>query len=254
MTTADLFSSTPEPQVQPSFALPAAPGYSVQALPDAPGWRVQVPDGELLYIPGFFNEKISNRTLQYLQEYEQGDWRNTDWKSLSPQALQALRFQHIDWEQDHIRMYGKTHPLPRLTAWYGDPGAAYTYSGIKSEPKPWNPCLLYLREHIERYSGARFNSVLLNWYRNGEDYLNWHTDDEKELGTNPTIASVNFGETRDFQLRRNSDHQQKITIALQHGTLLLMQGALQHHWEHAVPVRKRVAGSRFNLTFRLIHF
>ncbi len=235
------------------IALPQQEGYSADFLPEHKGWRVQVPGGALLYVPQFFSEKISNRSLEYLQEYEQGDWQSTDWKSLSTAQLQALRFKNIAWEQDHIQIFGKTHPLPRLTAWYGDPGAAYTYSGIQSEPKPWNTGLLYMREQIQAISGARFNSVLLNWYRNGEDYLNWHADDEKELGSNPVIASINFGATRDFQLRRNSDHQQKITIPLEHGTLLLMQGALQHHWQHAVPVRKRVKTSRFNLTFRWIH-
>ncbi len=253
MTTTDLFGSDQASPNQAPFALPASDGYSARPLSQPNGWHIVVPDGELLYIPQFFSEKVSNRTLEYLQEYEQGDWRRTNWKHLSPDAQRALRFKHIAWEQDHIRMYGQTHPLPRLTAWYGDPGAAYTYSGIPSEPKPWNAGLLYLRELIQNYSGHRFNSALLNWYRNGDDYLNWHTDDEKELGPNPTIASVNFGQTRDFQLRRTTDHQQKITIPLAHGTLLLMQGALQHHWQHAVPVRKRVTGSRFNLTFRWIH-
>ena len=112
--------------------------------------------------------------------------------------------------------------------------------------------LLYLKHEIERVVGHEFNSVLLNWYRDGEDYLNWHADDEKELGVNPVIGSVNFGETRDFLLRRNTDASQKITIPLKHGTLLVMSGELQHHWQHSVPKRKRVRGSRFNLTFRRI--
>src|SRR5690606_15717201 len=135
-------------------------------------------------------------------------------------------------------------PLPRLTAWYGDSGKSYTYSGIKSEPNEWNKGLLYLKQQIERVAGVEFNSVLLNWYRDGEDYLSWHADDEKELGLNPVIASVNFGETRDFFLRRNVDKSQKITIPLRHGTLLVMSGELQHHWQHSVPKRKRVDGSR----------
>jgi alkylated DNA repair dioxygenase AlkB len=97
-----------------------------------------------------------------------------------------------------------------------------------------------------------FNSVLLNWYRDGEDHLSWHSDDEKELGKNPIIASANFGESRDFVVRLKSDHSQKITFPLKHGTLLIMKGELQHYWEHAVPKRKNVQRSRFNMTFRRI--
>src|SRR5690606_5684989 len=124
------------------------------------------------------------------------DWRTAKWKMLSPEQLAAIRFTNIAWKQDSINMYGKTVPLPRLTAWYGDSGKSYTYSGIKSEPNEWNKGLLYLKHQIERVSSVEFNSVLLNWYRDGEDYLSWHADDEKELGLNPVIASVNFGETR----------------------------------------------------------
>ena len=98
----------------------------------------------------------------------------------------------------------------------------------------------------------KFNSVLLNWYRNGNDHLNWHADDEKELGRNPTIASVNFGETRDFIVRRKDDRTRRLVLPLKHGTLLLMRGALQHHWEHSVPKRLEARRSRFNLTFRRI--
>ena len=180
------------------------------------------------------------------------DWLRRLAPSLTPEQLAAIRFTNIAWKQDNINMYGKTVPLPRLTAWYGDSGKSYTYSGIKSEPNEWNKGLLYLKHQIERVAGVEFNSVLLNWYRDGEDYLSWHADDEKELGLNPVIASVNFGETRDFFLRRNVDKSQRISIPLKHGTLLIMSGALQHHWQHSVPKRKRVDGSRFNLTFRKI--
>ena len=251
----DLFSDQTDPQQPPlpPLSLPDLPGYAQQYDSALEAWRIQVPDGQLLYAPDFFNAKVCARCTAYFQEFDGGDWQHMDWKSLDAQALAGIPFKHLRWEQDHINMYGKTIPLPRWTAWYGDPGAAYAYSGIKSEPKPWNEGLLYLKERVEAATQTRFNSVLLNWYRDGQDSLNWHADDERELGSRPTIASVNFGETRDFVLRRNDDHQQKICIPLAAGTLLVMAGDLQQHWQHAVPVRKRVHGSRFNLTFRWIH-
>ena len=101
-----------------------------------------------------------------------------------------------------------------------------------------------IKEQIEKVAGTQFNSVLMNWYRNGEDYLNWHTDDEPELGKNPTIASVNFGETRDFRVCHKDDHQLKFTVPLQHGSLLIMSGEMQHFWQHEVPKRKKVQHSR----------
>lgn len=246
----DLFGTPPHAL---PFGLPALPGYSHTFDAALGGWRIQVPGGQLLYIADFFDTQVCARILAFFQEYEGGDWQNTDWKTLDAQALEQTAFKNIRWKQDHIRMYGKTLALPRWTAWYGDAGAGYAYSGIKSEPNPWNTGLLYLKKRVEAACGARFNSVLLNWYRDGQDSLNWHADDERELGPSPTIASVNFGQTRDFLLRRNDDHQQKLCIPLPAGTLLLMAGELQQHWQHAVPVRKRVAGSRFNLTFRWIH-
>ena len=234
------------------FDLPSGEGYSVRELDGADGYRISVPHGELDYIERFFSRKISDRSVEYFQENDTLDWRVANWKQLTPEQLAEIRFLNILWKQDSIKLYGKTIPLPRLTAWYGDSGKSYKYAGIRSEPNEWNKGLLYLKEETERLAGVVFNSVLLNWYRDGEDYLNWHADDEKELGLNPVIGSVNFGETRDFLLRRNLDPPQKIALPLKHGTLLIMRGELQHYWQHSVPKRKRVNGSRFNLTFRQI--
>ena len=234
------------------FAIPSADGYEIHGLSELDGYRIIVPDGELIYIRNFFPKKISDRTVEYFQENDKVDWRTVKWKELTKEQLESIRFTNIFWKQDHISLYGKTMLLPRLTAWYGDSGKSYKYAGIKSEPNEWNKGLLYLKQEIERFADVKFNSVLLNWYRDGEDSLSWHADDEKELGINPVICSVNFGETRDFLLRRNIDKSQKITIPLEHGTLLIMRGELQHHWQHSVPKRKRVNGSRFNLTFRRI--
>lgn len=234
------------------FSLPQAPEYTAEWVEALGGYLISVPNGELIYIEHFFNQKISDRSVEYFLENNANDWRNTAWQDLPTEQFARIRFNHINWKQDSIRMYGKTVPLPRLTAWYGDSNKSYTYSGITSTPNQWNKGLLYLKAQIEQCAGVAFNSVLLNWYRNGEDYLNWHADDEPELGKNPTIASANFGETRDFLLKENITGH-KITLPLKHGTLLIMRGALQHHWQHSVPKRKKVQGSRFNLTFRHIN-
>lgn len=244
----DLFSSGPTLP----FALPVGDGFRASWNEQANGFDVTVPGGEFFYADHFFNTAWSDRMVAYMQENTTRDWRTADWPNMPTDVLENTDFTNIRWKQDSINLYNKSIPLPRLTAWYGDPGAAYTYSGIKSEPNPWNEGLLHIKRRIEEATGGNFNSVLLNWYRNGQDSLNWHADDEKELGVDPVIASANFGASRDFQLRRNNDPTQKITMPLKHGTLLVMRGALQRHWKHAVPKRKKVETSRFNLTFRTI--
>lgn len=159
---------------------------------------------------------------------------------------------HIEWQAEEIVMFGKKVMQPRLTAWYGDEGTAYTYSGLTLEPHPWTDALLRIRGDIERATGHRFNSVLLNLYRHGQDSMGWHSDDEPELGVNPTIASLSLGQPRRFHLRHKQDHQLKQQLALQHGSLLVMGGALQHHWQHRLPKSQRPMSARINLTFRYI--
>jgi alkylated DNA repair dioxygenase AlkB len=247
---ADLF---PSPRRSLPFSLPDAPGFAATWNERWEGYDVAVPGGEFFYAQHFFNKAWSDRAFAYFQENASRDWRQIDWRQVSPETLDELAFEHIRWRQDKIKLYGKEIPLPRLTAWHGDPGAAYTYSGIKSEPAPWTEGLLHIRRRIEEAAECRFNCVLLNWYRDGKDSLSWHADDEKELGDDPVIASANFGATRDFQLRHNDDPAAKVTLPLEHGTLLVMKGALQRHWKHAVPKRSGVSRSRFNLTFRYIH-
>lgn len=234
------------------FDIPMHEGYFVHGLADLEGYRIVVPDGEIIYVENFFSKKISDRSVEYFLENDTVDWRDFKWKSLTQEQFEKIRFNNVLWRQDYIKLYGKKIPLPRLTAWYGDSGKSYKYAGIKSEPNEWNKGLLYLKHEVERLAEVEFNSVLLNWYRDGEDSLSWHADDERELGINPIIGSVNFGETRDFLLRRNIDQSQKITLTLKHGTLLIMRGELQHKWQHSVPKRKHIAKSRFNLTFRRI--
>lgn len=247
----DLFQDNED--ILPPFHLPKEMKISVYWDEDLKVFKINIPNGELLFSESFFGKKISDRSFEYFQENNCLDWRKTKWREIEDDQLEDVEFTNVRWKHDRINMYGKMIPLPRLTSWYGDAGKSYTYSGIKSKPNPWNKGLSYIKREVEKISMTTFNSVLLNWYRDGEDYLSWHADDEKELGRNPEIASVNFGETRDFVLRRNDDPSKKIVIPLKHGTLLIMRGETQRFWQHSVPKRKKVTGSRFNLTFRKIH-
>jgi alkylated DNA repair dioxygenase AlkB len=159
----------------------------------------------------------------------------------------------VAWEQRTIRLFGQEFPQPRLTAWYGDPAARYIYSGLTWEPRPWTPALLRLRQRLETATGARFNSVLLNLYRDGRDGMGWHADDEPELGAEPVIASLSLGATRRFRLRpRAGLAHPPLSIDLPSGSLLLMRGGTQRHWQHALPKTARPLGPRLNLTFRWV--
>lgn len=244
----DLFDNSDN---QLPFELPNHESVNYHWSDTSKSFEIIIPKGKLIYAPNFFNQKISDRSVEYFLENSSGYPQDTPWKELSEEDFAKIKFDNINWKQEYINLYGRK-PLPRITAWYGDEGKSYIYSGIFQHPHAWNKGLSYIKQQVEQITKINFNSVLLNWYRNGEDYLNWHTDDEKELGENPIIASVNFGETRDFQLRYNQDHDLKLNIPLTHGSLLIMSGELQHYWQHCVPKRKRVNGSRFNLTFRKI--
>jgi alkylated DNA repair dioxygenase AlkB len=159
----------------------------------------------------------------------------------------------IHWKQEEIKYYGKIYPVPRKTAWYGYEGFDYSYSGINCNPEPWTKELLFLKNEIEKFlPGVDFNSVLLNMYRNGNDKVSWHSDDEKELGINPTIASLSIGETRRFDLKHKDNPELQYKFELTPGSLIIMRGALQHYWLHQIPVQKKVTHPRINLTFRTI--
>lgn len=172
-------------------------------------------------------------------------------RELADSAFLALQ-QEVSWQQDHIVMMGKRIPLPRLTAWFGDAGRDYTYSGIAMASSPWTPTLSQLRTLVENLADTKFNSVLCNLYRSGDDGLSWHSDDEPELGQQPTIGSVNLGESRRFLLRRRDDHSVKAELVLAHGDVLIMRGLTQALCEHSVPKTKKSLGPRINLTFRRI--
>jgi len=157
----------------------------------------------------------------------------------------------IQWKQESMNMYGKKIDFPRLTAWYGDNDKPYSFSGITLQPHPWTTEISDIKSRIEAECRVKFNSVLLNRYRNGNDSISWHTDAEPELGKNPVIASVNFGATRKFQLRHIKT-KEKVEIELSNGSLLIMSGELQHFWQHQVPKTSKPVGERINLTFRVI--
>lgn len=167
------------------------------------------------------------------------------------ELLAGLR-QGIDWQPEEIVIFGARRPVPRLVAWHGDPSAHYTYSGTAHVPRPWTPELQRVRERVQGLTGARFNAVLLNLYRDGRDGMGWHADDEPELGAEPMIASVSLGATRRFCLRHRGRKDRKLDLSLEHGCLLLMAGSTQRHWVHAVPKTTRPVGERINLTFRLV--
>lgn len=169
-------------------------------------------------------------------------------------ALLTHLTEAVAWEQRSISLFGKTHPQPRLTAWYGDPEARYAYSGLAWEPKPWLPALADLRQRVEAAAGCRFNSVLLNLYRDGRDSMGWHSDDEPELGPAPTIASLSLGAERRFRLRPRAGMMaaKPFGVDLPHGSLLLMHPPTQAEWQHALPKTARPVGPRLNLTFRWV--
>lgn len=227
-------------------------GFSLEFNSKESIYYINVPNGKLIYAEHFFEKKISDRSLEYFLENDTVDWKNNNWKNFEKEKLSEINFKNINWNHDKIKLYGKEMFLPRFSAWYGDYNKPYTYSGLTLHPNPWNKGLLYIKEKIEELANCNFNSVLMNWYRDGEDYISWHTDAEKELGINPIIGSVNFGGTRRFLIRRNDDHSLKLEFPLKHGTVLIMSGELQHFWQHSVPKEKKVKQTRINLTFRTI--
>jgi alkylated DNA repair dioxygenase AlkB len=182
-------------------------------------------DGEVFYFPNFISVKESDDFLIALK-------------------------QHVLWKHEPIRMFGKWIYQPRLTALYGDPNIPYSYSGIQMQATPYLPILVNIKNRIEQKISHPFTHVLLNYYRNGQDSMGWHRDNEKSLGKEPIIASLSFGETRTFQMRRYDNKSNKVNIELEHGSLLIMKGKSQECWEHQLPKSKGIFGERINLTFR----
>ena len=204
---------------------------------------------ELLKIKKFQrNNKVEIITIDgYVSLYE--NLFNTE----DSQNLFLELLNDIIWQQENIKRFGQSIPLPRLTAWYGDAGKSYTYSGITMNPLIWTRPLLTIKNKIEKITKHRFNSVLLNQYRHRKDSVSWHSDDEPELGKEPIIASVSFGATRQFMLKHKFKADIKpISLNLNNGSLLLMKGKTQECWLHQVPKTGKEVATRINLTFRTI--
>ena len=186
-----------------------------------------LPDSDIIYYPNFFDKEKADEFFEKLK---------TD----------------IPWQQDDITVFGKKYPQPRLTSLFGNEGKPYSYSNIVMKPHSWNSLLMFIKNQIEEVCPENFTTVLLNYYRDGKDSNGWHADNEKELGTNPVIASVSFGAERSFHLQHNSIKEQKLKINLEHGSLLIMKGTTQHFWKHQIPKTAKPIGPRINLTFRII--
>ncbi|MBI3712461.1 MAG: alpha-ketoglutarate-dependent dioxygenase AlkB [Burkholderiales bacterium] len=196
-------------------------------LSDSESEDIQLEDAHLRYFPHFLDEKKADLALQQL---------------LSETA----------WRQEEIRIAGIARKQPRLSAWLGDPNAHYSYSGLHLAPSPWTPTILQLRREIQDLCLCTFNSVLLNLYRDQQDAMGWHSDDEKELGSQPNIASLSLGASRQFLLKHKTKKDQRYSMALQHGSLLLMSGNTQSHWLHSIARETTPCAARINLTFRHI--
>jgi alkylated DNA repair dioxygenase AlkB len=177
----------------------------------------------------------------------------SDWLSSTEAglALTAL-LNEVPWTQHQVRLFGRSLPAPRLSAWIGDPGASYTYSRTRHEPQPWTPVLSQLRQRLCTELGADFNSVLVNRYRDGRDSMGWHADDEAELGAEPLIASVSLGATRRMHFRPRQSGSASTSLDLESGSLLLMSGGTQQHYQHAINKTRTKVAERINLTFRSI--
>ena len=188
---------------------------------------IELPDAELKYWPAAFSAAEALGLVTRLR----GD---------------------LDWHSEEVVIFAERRRVPRLVAWYGNSDAVYTYSGVRHEPQAFTADLAMIRERVQTLSGARFNSVLANLYRDGRDGMGWHADDERELGTNPVIASVSLGATRRFVLRHRRRKALTHALDLEPGSLLLMAGATQHHWLHALPKTQREVGERINLTYRWV--
>lgn len=170
----------------------------------------------------------------------------------SAQWLAAL-LAETPWKQDYMEIQGRAVPLPRLTAWYGDRAQPYTYSTITLRPKTWTPTLRAIKTTVEALTQHRYTSVLLNLYRDGQDSVSWHSDNETELGQLPVIASVSFGATRRFSLKHKFRKDlARVDLDLTPGSLLLMAGPTQKYWLHQVPKTRKPVGQRVNLTFRIV--
>lgn len=186
---------------------------------------LNLPNAQLIYIPNFYTPEVANQYFKYLKT-------------------------NIKWQQDNITVFGKTHKQPRLTALYAENEKPYSYSNITMHPHKLTSELKAIKRDVEKEAQHMFTTVLLNFYRDGNDSNGWHADNEKQLGKNPVIASLSFGETRPFHFKHRTIKHEKHKINLEHGSLLLMKSEMQHYWLHQIAKTKKQIGERINLTFR----
>lgn len=191
------------------------------------GFPLHLPDADITYYPNFIAHAEASQIFEIL-------------KNETP------------WQQDDIKVFGKVYAQPRLTALYGTNQKSYSYSNIEMIPHKLTPTLANLKERVDAISLTDFTTMLLNYYRDGKDSNGWHADNEKELGTNPVIASLSFGQERFFHLKHRTDKTLKHKLLLQHGSLLLMKGETQHKWLHQIPKTAKQIKGRINITFRII--
>lgn len=190
-------------------------------------WQRDLPDATVRYFQGFLPHKEADQ-------------------------LYTTLLREIPWRQDDVKVFGKVYAQPRLTSLHSNSLSTYTYSGLTLHPHPMTPALLDLMEKMRQVCDHPFNCVLLNLYRDGADSNGWHADNEKELGKHPQIASFSLGAQRVFHFKHRRHKDQRHKMELHHGSLLLMEGAMQEHWLHQIPKTKKVSDPRINLTFRHI--
>lgn len=195
----------------------------------------------------FPNEKINLNLPDAVFEW----YPNFLTKEIADELFQKL-LNETPWQHDEITIFGKKILQPRLTCLFGNEGKPYSYSGLTMYPKPWNISIMFLKTEIEKICNQNFTTILANLYRNEKDSNGWHADNEKELGRDPIIASISLGETRKFQIKHNTNKENKCNLDLTHGSLLLMKEGSQIHYKHQLPKSTSVKNARINLTFRTI--
>jgi alkylated DNA repair dioxygenase AlkB len=185
----------------------------------------KLPNADLVYYPNFFRNEEADKIYVEIEST-------------------------TNWQHDDIKVFGKTYKQPRLTALFGDTDQPYGYSNIVMYPSPFTLTLIDIKTKVEQVCKHKFNTLLINLYRDGNDSNGWHADNEKELGKNPIIASISFGEARPFHFKHRTIKDQRHKLILEHGSLLVMKGEMQHFWLHQIAKTKKKISPRINLTFR----
>jgi alkylated DNA repair dioxygenase AlkB len=232
---------------------------------------ISLMDGHILYLPNWLAS--TDFLAQFVASQDGSFYEHFPKLPEAPQADAQVYYRYfyqylktsVLWQQSTISVYGKTVTIPRLNAWYGDPKCSYTYSNTHFSPLPWLPSLLALKQEVSaavlshlqadaaQPMNSLLNSALVNCYRDGQDSVAWHSDDEPELGRNPLVVSLSLGETRSFQLRHKfNKNEKKCQITLSSGDLLIMSGSTQHYWQHQVPKTATSVGERISITFRKV--